>query len=90
MFIAVLKNIHIILDTTKEHLCLILFKGVFIPHEKGIHVRWFELISKESSLHCTIELGLSVVLGVKAGQHFTLYYSVIIGLGERLDGRQLG
>lgn len=90
MFIAVLKNIHIILDTTKEHLCLILFKRVFIPHEKVIHGRRFELVSKENSLHCTIELGPSVVPGVKAGQRFPLYYGFIVCLGERLNGRQLG
>lgn len=89
MFIAVLKNIRIILDTTKEHLCLILFKCVFISHEKVIHGRRFELISKENSLHCTIELGLSVLPGVKAGQFFLLYYSFIVRLGVRLNGRQL-
>jgi len=89
VFIAVLKNIHIILDTTKEHLCLILFKCVFIPHEKVIHGRRFEHISKENSLHCTIELGLSVVLGVKAGQHLPLCYGFIVHLGKRLNGRQL-
>lgn len=90
MFIAVLKNIHIILDTTKEHLCLILFKCVFIPHEKVIHGRRFDLISKENSLHCTIELGLSVMPGVKTGQCFLLYYSFIVCLGESFNGRQLG
>ena len=90
MFIAVLKNIHIILDTTKEHLCLILFKCVFIVHEKVIHGRRFELISKENSLHCTIELGPNVVPGVKAGQCFPLYYSFIVCLRERLNGRQHG
>lgn len=89
MFIAVLKNIHIILDTAEEHLCLILFKCVFIPHEKVIHGRRFEHISKENSLHCTIKLGSNVVPGVKAGQHLPLYYSFIVRLGERLNGRQL-
>lgn len=82
MFIAVLKNIHIILDTTKEHLCLILFKCVFIPHEKVIHGRRFELISKENNLHCTIELGLSVVLGVSAGQS-SHYITVLLFVWDR-------
>ena len=90
MFIAVLKNIHIILDTTKEHLCLILLECVFIPHEKVIHGRRFELISKENSLHCTIGLGPSVAPGVKAGQRFPLCYGFIVCLGQRLNGRQLG
>lgn len=82
MFIAVLKNIHIILDTTKEHLRLILFKCVFIPHEKVIHGKRFELISKENSLHCTIELGQSVVLGVRAvqGSH---YITVLLFVWDR-------
>lgn len=82
MFIAVLKSICIILDTTKEHLCLVSFKCVFIPHEKVIHGRQFELISKENSLHCTIELGLSVVLGVSAGQG-SHYITVLLFVWDR-------
>lgn len=82
MFIAVLKNTHIILDTTKEHLRLMLFKSVFIPHEKVIHGKRFELMSKENSLHCTIELGQSVVLGVSAvqGSH---YITVLLFVWDR-------